>query len=100
VPTNARGPTARLRGGLVDAKGNNLRALPADDLTTAIETIRAYADADLNVANAAKRMHVHPNTVHYRLEEIATKTGHDARTFTGLVDLVCILEITDNGQQP
>ena len=43
-------------------------------------------------------MHVHPNTVRYRLEQIATKTGHDPRTFTGLVDLICILELTDDGQ--
>ena len=85
---------------IIASKGNNLRALPADDLTTAVETIRAFADADLNVAKAAKRMDVHPNTVRYRLEQIATRTGYDARTFTGLVDLVCILEITDNAQQP
>jgi hypothetical protein len=25
----------------------------------------------------------------------AAKTGHDPRTFTGLVDLLCILELTD-----
>ena len=55
----------------------------------------AFADADLNVANAAHRMHVHPNTVRYRLQQIATKTGHDPRTFMGLVELLCILEITD-----
>ena len=45
-------------------------------------------------------MHVHPNTVRYRLQQIATKTGHDPRTFTGLVELRCILEITDTDQQP
>jgi sugar diacid utilization regulator len=45
-------------------------------------------------------MHVHPNTVRYRLQQIGTKTAHDARTFTGLVDLNCILEMTDNQQQP
>jgi hypothetical protein len=27
--------------------------------------------------------------VRYRLQQIATKTGHDPRTFTGLVDLIC-----------
>ena len=92
------GATATTKA-IIASKGNNLRALPADDLTTAVETIRAFADADLNVAKAAKRMHVHPNTIRYRLEQIATKTGHDARTFTGLVDLICILEITDNDHQ-
>ena len=41
----------------------SLRALSPDDLVAAVETIRAFAAADLNVANAAQRMHVHPNTV-------------------------------------
>jgi hypothetical protein len=93
------GATATTKA-IIASKGNNLRALPADDLATAVKTIRAFADADLNVAKAAQQMHVHPNTVRYRLEQIATRTGHDARTFTGLVELVCILEITNNGQQP
>jgi DNA-binding PucR family transcriptional regulator len=81
------------------SKGNNLRALSGEDLAAAVETIRAFSDADLNVARAAQQMHVHPNTVRYRLQQIATKTGHDPRTFTGLVELLCILEITDTDQQ-
>ena len=43
-------------------------------------------------------MRVHPNTVRYRLQQIATKTGYDPRTFTGLVELICMLELNDNGQ--
>ena len=62
-----------------------------------VETIRAFADADLNVADAANRIHVHPNTIRYRLQQIATKTGHDPRTFAGLVELLCILEVTSPG---
>ena len=64
-----------------------------------METIRAFSSADLNVARAAEQMHVHPNTVRYRLRQIATRTGHDPRTFAGLADLVCILETTDDEQQ-
>jgi PucR C-terminal helix-turn-helix domain/GGDEF-like domain len=93
------GATATTKA-IIASKGNQLRALPADDLTTAVETIRAFADADLNVTKAAEQMHVHPNTVRYRLQQIATRTGHDPRTFTGLVELLCILEITDTGQEP
>jgi DNA-binding PucR family transcriptional regulator len=61
--------------------------------------IRAFSDANLNVAKAAEQMHVHPNTVRYRLQQIASRAGHDPRTFTGLVELLCILEITENDQQ-
>jgi hypothetical protein len=85
---------------VIASKGNGLRTLSDDALAAAVETIRAFSDADLNVAKAAQGMHVHPNTVRYRLQQIATKTGHDPRTFTGLVDLLCILEMTDNDRQP
>jgi PucR-like helix-turn-helix protein/diguanylate cyclase with GGDEF domain len=92
------GATATTKA-VIASKGNSLRALSDDDLAAAVATIRAFSNADLNVAKAAEQMHVHPNTVRYRLQQIATKTGHDPRTFTGLVDLVCILEMTGNEQQ-
>jgi hypothetical protein len=93
------GATATTKA-IIASKGNKLRALPDDDFAAAVETIRAFSDADLNVARAAQQMHVHPNTVRYRLQQIATKTGHDPRTVTGLVELLCILEITDTDQRP
>jgi DNA-binding PucR family transcriptional regulator len=43
---------------------------------------------------------VHPNTVRYRLARIAETVGHGPRTFTGLADLVCILEIVDGERRP
>ena len=88
------GATATTKA-VIASKGVGLRALAPDDRAAAVDTIRAFAAADLNVANAAQRMHVHPNTVRYRLEQIATRTGYDPRTFAGLVDLICILETTD-----
>ncbi len=85
---------------MIGTKGNALRALPGDELAAAVETIRAFATADLNVARAAEQMHLHPNTVRYRLQQIAVKTGYDPRTFADLTDLICILETTDNDRQP
>jgi sugar diacid utilization regulator len=87
------GATATTKA-MIASKGNHLRALPDEDLAAAVETIRAFTAADLNVARAAERMHLHPNTVRYRLQRIAAKTGYDPRTFAGLVDLICILETT------
>jgi hypothetical protein len=92
------GATATTKA-MIASKGNNLRALRDEDLAAAVETIRAFSMADLNVAKAAEQMHVHPNTVRYRLQQIATKTGYDPRTFAGLVDLICILETADDEQQ-
>jgi hypothetical protein len=89
------GATATTKA-IIASKGDSLRALADDELALTIETIRAFADADLNVAAAAQRLHVHPNTIRYRLQQIATKTGHDPRTLTGLIELLCILEITQD----
>ena len=58
---------------VIASKGSDLQAFPDDAREAAVETIRAFSDADLNVAKAAERMHVHPNTVRYRLKQIATR---------------------------
>jgi hypothetical protein len=79
---------------IIAAKGRALRALSDADRQVAVDTIRAFAAADLNVARAAEQMHVHPNTVRYRLQQLAARTGHDPRTFAGLVELICVLETT------
>jgi DNA-binding PucR family transcriptional regulator len=65
-----------------------------------VATILAFAAADLNATRAAEKMHVHPNTVRYRPQQITSRTGHDPRTFAGLVDLICILEVTADEHQP
>jgi hypothetical protein len=91
------GATATTKA-IIGSKGNSLRALADDELAVTIETLRAFADADLNVSAAAQRIHVHPNTIRYRLQQIAAKTGHDPRTFSGLVELLCIVEITQTDQ--
>jgi hypothetical protein len=84
---------------IIASKATDLQALSGEDLSAATETIRAFSEADLNVTRAAQQMHVHPNTVRYRLQRIATTTGHDPRTFGGLVELVCILELIENDQR-
>jgi hypothetical protein len=75
---------------VIASKGDALNGLPDGDRAAAIELIRAFSDADLNVSRAALALGVHPNTVRYRLERVAATTGHDPRTFAGLVELVCI----------
>jgi hypothetical protein len=77
---------------VIAAKGVALRALRPDDRSMAIETVRAFAAADLNVARTAAALHLHQNTVRHRLDRISAATGHDPRTFRGLVDLLCVVE--------
>jgi hypothetical protein len=78
---------------LIASKSRALLELPDDDRAVATTTIRTFATCDMNIARAAQQLYVHPNTVRYRLARIAEATGHDPRTFTGLADLVCMLEI-------
>jgi hypothetical protein len=84
---------------VIASKGAGIKALAAGDLSVLTSTVRAFSGADLNVNRAAQRLHVHPNTIRYRLDRIATTTGHDPRTFTGLVELLCVLELLDDDRR-
>ena len=61
------------------------------------ETLLAFAAADLNVGATARRLHIHPNTVNYRLRRLERLTGRDVRRFQDVVDLVAALRMTNTG---
>jgi len=61
-------------------------------------TIRAFSSADSTSPKPPNSCTSTPNTVRYRLEQIASKTGYEPRHFGGLVDLICILETIDDDQ--
>lgn len=50
-----------------------------------VEAVHAFAEAGFSVSAAAKRLHVHANSVAYRLDRWAQLTGWNPRTFEGLV---------------
>jgi len=58
--------------------------LPPEDQ----EVIRMMADYSLNVSWVARKLFLHRNTVHYRLNRIKESTGIDPRTFWGLMELI------------
>jgi sugar diacid utilization regulator len=58
-------------------------------------TIRAVADADLNLRVAAERLQVHPNTAQYRLRRIAERTGRNPRRIADLLDLLVAIALDD-----
>ena len=55
-------------------------------------TLRAYADADMNVLKTAHRLSVHPNTVYSRLQKVTDATGLDARSFHELTELLIVAD--------
>lgn len=58
-----------------------------------LATLRAYTDADLNVAAAAKHLGVHPNTVRYRLHRIEAVTGRSVKSFHGVFEMLASLSL-------
>jgi sugar diacid utilization regulator len=60
-----------------------------------IETLLAYADADMNAKVAAERLLIHVNTAHYRLGRIAEKTGCDLRRLADVIDLLIAVRLVD-----
>ncbi len=58
-----------------------------------VETIRAFADADLSLRVAAQQLHVHPNTAHYRLRRIEQRTGRNPRRIADLIELLAAIAL-------
>ena len=57
-----------------------------------IETILAFAENNMNIEKAAKKMYVHRNTIVYRIDKIRKETGLNAKSFYDLVKLVKMVE--------
>lgn len=89
------GATATTRTQLLE-KGQVISDLARDASATLKQTIHAYARCNMNLTQAASVLHVHENTLRYRLRRIREQTGHDPRTFDGLVELVCLVEALDD----
>jgi hypothetical protein len=58
-------------------------------------TIRAFADAGLNVKQTAQILGVHTNTVYFRLNRIQKLSGLDPRAYSGLTTLLAILRLLE-----
>lgn len=48
------------------------------------ETVTAFAGSDMSIAVTAKSLHLHANSITYRLDRWAALTGMNPRTFEGL----------------
>lgn len=62
-------------------------------------TIRAFADADMNLRAAAEALQVHPNTAQYRLGRIEERTGRNPRSVEHLVDLLVAIALEDSASR-
>jgi len=62
-------------------------------------TLEVFAECDLNAELAARRLHVHPNTVRYRLRRIEEITGRDVRRFPDVVELLLCVHLLESARQ-
>jgi PucR C-terminal helix-turn-helix domain/GGDEF-like domain len=65
-----------------------------------VATLRAYAEADLNVKRSAERLHIHVNTAHYRLAKIEERTGLDLRHVSDVVELLIAAQLAAEIRDP
>jgi sugar diacid utilization regulator len=77
------------------ALSETLRPLVEYDLarhTNLVGTLRAFVDAGFNITKSAAALHVHPNTVAYRLRRIKQLTGREVHDLNDLLVLVLSLK--------
>ncbi|MGI9434307.1 MAG: helix-turn-helix domain-containing protein, partial [Geminicoccaceae bacterium] len=53
-----------------------------------LRTLRAIADADMNIQRAARILGKHPNTVYHRIERIKDLTSLDGQRYHQLTELL------------
>jgi sugar diacid utilization regulator len=53
-----------------------------------VKTLRALADADMNVQRAARALLVHPNTIYARIGRINQLTGLNSQAYHDLTELL------------
>lgn len=56
------------------------------------QTLRAIADADLNIQKAARSLGKHPNTIYARIARIRERTGLDAQRYHDLTELLLVTD--------
>ncbi|RXI99987.1 hypothetical protein DS745_14035 [Anaerobacillus alkaliphilus] len=50
-----------------------------------LETLEAYLESDLSIKETSKKLHIHINTLHYRLKRISELTGYSLKETRNLV---------------
>lgn len=62
-----------------------------------IETLSLYLKNDLSLKKAASELHIHINTLHYRLNQIKEMTGIDPKSSEGIALFYVALDLMDKG---
>lgn len=82
-----------LRRSFTDRLLGPLVAYDATHRTDLLATLEAFLDCDGSWTRCAARLHLHVNTLRYRIGRIERLTGRDLSTFPGRVDLYLALRL-------
>jgi sugar diacid utilization regulator len=63
-----------------------------------VETLLAYAEANMSVRVASNRLSIHPNTVTYRLQKVRRQLGRDPTSFVDLVEVMTWARLVRSAQ--
>lgn len=106
--TSPKRPTVRFAEHWLEsialAEGERIRVLtqPAVDVARSrphlAETVLAFAASNMSIASTAQAVHLHANSVTYRLDRWGSLTGMDPRTFDGLARSVIACRLADQGE--
>lgn len=77
---------------MVDVVLGPVLAMPEDDRTVMLETARAWLGAAGSTSTAARALHVHRNTVRYRMRRLEELTGRDLATPVDAAEVYVALE--------
>lgn len=73
-------------------EGEAAESFEEEELTT----VFTFFDNNLNISETARRLHVHRNTLVYRLEKIQKKTGLDVRVFEDALTFKIAIMVADH----
>jgi len=68
--------------------------------TALMQTVRAYVDAGFNLTKSAEMLHVHPNTVMYRLRRVKELCGRDPHDPDDLLILFLAMRLAELNPVP
>jgi sugar diacid utilization regulator len=83
---------------MIPAAGRRLFESPRVDDQLLVETLLAYARADMAIRVAADELCVHPNTVSYRLHKLNRLLDRDLSKFGDLVEVVTWARVLGKGE--
>ena len=82
---------AEIRRYYKDEMSVNFKHLDSDT----VNTVRVFLECNLHVAEAARRLYIHRNTLIYRLDKIYNLTGLDLRNFKDAIKMNIYLILND-----